>query len=130
MKLTKSYQNVTIETSITKDQMKKIMTHCPESLVLKDTDTKKAIFAVEVGMPGAITSGGIRFDNITGTSGNYFVTVTEKDMPDEAEAAKTYLADTFGTILAKLNRVEAQATAALATLATEISTVTDSIVVD
>lgn len=130
MKLTKSYQNVTIETTLNKDQMKKIMTHCPEALVLKDTDTKKPIFAVEVGMPGAITNGGIRFDNVTGTSSNYFVTVTEKDMPDEAGKAKNYLADTFGIILAKLSRVEAQATAALATLATEIDTITDSIIVD
>ena len=129
MKLTKSYQNVTIETSITKDQMKKIMTHCPESLVLKDTDTKKAIFAVEVGMPGAITSGGIRFDNVTG-SGNLFVTVNCKEMPAETDKAKTYIEDTFGVILAKLNRVEAQATSALADLATEIGTVADSIVMD
>ena len=55
MKLTKSYQNVTLESTITKDQLKKIQTHCPDALVLKD-ENKKAIFAVETGMPGCITN--------------------------------------------------------------------------
>ena len=128
MKLTKSYQNVTLESAITKDQLKKIQTHYPDALVLKDED-KKAIFAVETGMPGCITNGGVRFDNVTG-DGNLFVTVCDKDMPVESDKAKTYLADTFGIILAKLNRVEAQTTAALAAMATEISAVADSIAVD
>ena len=51
-------------------------------------------------------------------------------MPVDSDKARTYLEDTFGTILAKLNRVEAQTTTALADLATEIGTVADSIAVD
>ena len=128
MKLTKSYQNVTLESAITKDQLKKIQTHCPDALVLKD-ENKKAIFAVETGMPGCITNGGIRFDNVTG-DGNLFVTICDKDMPIESDKAKAYLADTFGSILAKLSRIEAQTTAALAAMATEINAVADSIAVD
>lgn len=128
MKLTKSYQNVTLESAITKDQLKKIQTHCPDALVLKD-ENKKAIFAVEAGTPGCITNGGVRFDNVTG-NGNLFVTICDKDMPVESDQAKTYLADTFGIILAKLSRIEAQTTAALAAMATEISAVADSIAVD
>ena len=128
MKLTKSYQNVTLESAITKDQLKKIQTHCPDALVLKD-ENKKAIFAIETGMPGCITNGGVRFDNVT-ADGNLFVTVCDKNMPVESDKAKTYLADTFGIILAKLSRVEAQTTAALAAMATEINAVADSIAVD
>ena len=128
MKLTKSYQNVTLESTITKDQLKKIQTHCPDALVLKD-ENKKPIFAIETGMPGCITNGGVRFDNAT-AAGNLFVTICDKDMPVESDKAKTYLADTFGIILAKLSRVEAQTTAALAAMATEINAVADSIAVD
>ena len=128
MKLTKSYQNVTLESAITKDQLKKITAHCPESLILKNED-KKPVFAIEVGSVGCITNGGIRFDGVTAAD-NLFVTVCDKDMPVDSDKARAYLEDTFGTILAKLNRVEAQTTTALADLATEIGTVADSIAVD
>lgn len=127
MKLVSAYANVTLESGLTKAQFKQAKKHCPEALVLRDED-KRAIFAIEVGPPGAITGAGIKYDNMTG-SDKPFVTVIDKDMPADLEKRTAYLNDTYGRIVFLTKKVEDQVTAALAAIASEVQTVADAIVV-
>ena len=127
MKLVSSYANVVLESGLTKAQIASAKKHCPEALVLRD-ENKNAIFAIETGTPGAITGGGVKFDNMTG-AGNPFVSVTDKDMPADLEKRAAYLSDTYGKIAFQTKRVEDQVVTALAAIADEIQTVADAIVV-
>lgn len=127
MKLVSAYANVTLESSLTKEQVRKAKMHCPEAFVLKD-EKEVNIFAISFNGRGAITGGGVSFDNMTG-SGNPFVTVVDNAMPADLEKRGDYLRDTYGRIVFLAKKTEDQVIAALANLTTEIQTVADAIVV-
>ena len=127
MKLVSAYANVTLESGLTKEQFKQAVKHCPEALILRDED-KKAIFAIEQRSTGAITNGGVSFDNMTG-AGFPFVSIVDKDMPADIEKRTAYLNDTYGRIVYLVKQTEDQVTAALAAIASEVQTVADAIVV-
>lgn len=127
MKLVSAYANVTLESGLTKAQFASAKKHCPEALILRDENDNR-IFALELGTPGAITGGGVNFDNMTSAE-MPFVTVIDKDMPADTEKRKAYLNDTYGRIVFLTKKTEDQVTAALAAIASEIQTVAEAIVV-
>lgn len=128
MKLVSSYQNVTIESALTKDTFKKAKRHVPGSLILTDEDNKPR-FALEMACGGVISSGGVRFDNST-ADGNLFVSITDDRMPADPDKRREYLTEEYGRIAYLVQKTETQITAALAANTTEIETVANSIILN
>lgn len=127
MKLTNTFDAVTISTRLTQDQLSKAHKYAPESLTLMDD--KKPIFAIVEGCCGSVNKNGIVFANADRT-GALYVTVTNDRIAALPEAeTRTILEEEFGIILFRLKQIEDQVELAVGIAAETIASVAASIVI-
>lgn len=113
-----------VESALTVEQLKNLKKHRPDALKLTCGETKKVVFAVDVGEDGCISDYGAVFANEK-ADGTAYITI---DMGD-AEDPKKFIYENFGAGLVKLNKLEQNIAAAAAEVSAEKAQVYDSIVI-
>ena len=127
-KIVSAYKTLTIESALTKDDLKKALRYDPNSASLYGEDKNTQTFAIATDSPGCgtVSAFGIVFDGVT-TEGKLFITVADEKIPADKEARKSFIEDNYGSILYKLNQTEASVVNCLARISSEVDAITNSI---
>ena len=129
-KIVSAYKTLTIESVLTKDDLKKALRYDPNSASLYGEDKNTQTFAIATATDypgcGTISNFGVVFDNAT-AEGRLYTTVTDEKIPADKEARKSFIEDNYGSILYKLNQTETSVIDCLARINSEIEDVTNSI---
>lgn len=116
-----------ISSALKLEDIRTLEKYAPEALQLKNED-KEVVFAVGAGKSGDVSKYGVTFaDELPDGSGLAAITMTHSYKADDNIPSK--VADLFGQALANLNRVEAQAPAALDDVAARKAAIMENVVI-
>lgn len=119
---------VVITSNLTLSDLKKIQKYNPDALVLKGEDGKTPVFAACVGYgKGSINANGAEFAPAT-SNAEGLATITYVDDGIVGDA-KEYVAESLGSAILSLNRLEAQLPAVLAAIDAEKAAVLENITI-
>ena len=129
MKLTNLNDTIVISASLTRETIKKAKRYAPDSLIIfKD---KAPVFAVDAASRGTgeISPCGIAFTQAN-ADGTMFASHNVPELASmSADERKSKMNDAYGLILFNLKKVEEQVTVALNLVASDIATISESVVV-
>ena len=120
--------SMVVESAHTLETLKTLEKHNPKALTLLDDDGKTVIFKVGTTTgKGSINTYGASFGSASKNDDKK--AIITMDLPADIADAMSYAEDAVGTAIIKLNAVEAQFGAALASVAEEKATIRESITV-
>ena len=130
MKLVNSYKAVTIESSITAEDFRKVCRIDPKALTLFNEEDKAVLFQTGVGsfQVSHINEHAICFDSST-EEGNLYITVACPELTEDTTTRKAELENLYGTILYRLKMVEDQVATTLSQQSELLTTISNNIII-
>lgn len=126
-KITVSGNGVTVKFDKTLGEIKTLEKHDPKALRLYDEEKNEIFRVASTTGEGSINSIGAEFGSESRDEEKKAILTLM--MPSEARDAKAWVEEVIGTAVLKLNKVEAQMTAALAQVNSDLAAVRESITV-
>ena len=124
--VTSSGNAMVVTSGVTLEQLKQVERFRPDALRVIDGETKDELFVVcttDTGS-GELSSYGACFGTRTDSEGKATITI---ELPDEAANVREYIADTYGSALLYLKKLEENIDAQLEGINADITAINDAI---